>query len=195
MNAEKYKFYFNHHVRDTWWYKKTQKTEYGLTYGERWKRNLKTMILGYQTMLNIDPHCQATVDMPRTIAYKVAGINGIPTKLFSKEASKKDEKIVLDHVLGAKLIGKICYLAWTENINKCITPSNELTADFLANEWLYDNLWLWGTIGITKSEHDRLQGFDLSADEKLNLVHYKKAGIELDLKDGWDASPLSNKFF
>ena len=196
MNAEKYKFYFNHHIRDVWWCKKTRQTEYGLSYGERWKRNLRAMILGYQKMLEVDPYCQATQDMPRTIAYKIAGTKGIPTKLVSKEASKKDEKIVLDHILGAKLIGEMCYLAWAEGgDSKTIDSANEFTADFLVDEWFYDNLWLWGTIGITKSEHDRLQGFDLSADEKLNLIHYKKAGIELDLKDGWDALPLSNKFF
>lgn len=186
MNTETYKAYFNFQVRDDRWFKKPKNRDYGIIYGERWKRSLRAMIEGYQRMLEVDPFCQASVDMPRTIAYKIAGTKGIPTNIYSKGANQGEERIVYDHILGAKLIGETVYHAWIES---------GMDTDWLVETWFYDNLWLWGTIGLSKSEHDRLKGFDLSANEKLNLIHYKKAGIELDLEDGWEAPNKATQFF
>ena len=186
MNTEIYKAYFNFQVRDKVWYKKPRKLDYGIIYGERWKRSLRAMLEGYQRMLEVDAHSQATVDMPRTIAYKIAGTKGIPTKIYSKEGRKGDEKVVWDHFLGATLIGKTIYEAWSES---------GMDTNWLVETWFYDNLWLFGSIGLSKPEHDRLKGFDLSANEKLNLIHYKKAGIELDLEDGWNTPNKARQFF
>jgi hypothetical protein len=41
--------------------------------------------------------------------------------------------------------------------------------------WLYENLWLWITIGVTKEEHqkDNILRNNNTIEEKIQLKHYK----------------------
>ena len=45
----------------------------------------------------------------------------------------------------------------------------------MVNEWLYDNLWLWMTIKVSKEEHkkENIERNSHTLNEKKELKHYK----------------------
>jgi hypothetical protein len=51
----------------------------------------------------------------------------------------------------------------------------------MVNEWLYEHLHYWFTVKITKEEHkqENLARNKHSLEDKINLVHYDEAGINL----------------
>jgi len=53
---------------------------------------------------------------------------------------------------------------------------NNFDIDYMVNEWLYNNLWLWQTIKVTTEEHkkDNIIRNEHSIEDKLLLKHYKK---------------------
>jgi hypothetical protein len=53
--------------------------------------------------------------------------------------------------------------------------------DYMVNEWLYEHLHYWFTVKITKEEHkqENLARNKHSLEDKINLVHYDEAGINL----------------
>ena len=77
-----------------------------------------------------------------------------------------------DHIIGATTVGE--YVHHMLKLNK-------YRIDWMVDEWLYDNLYLWATIKVTKEEHKKeniIRG-DASndvrklVDSKMNLKHYK----------------------
>jgi hypothetical protein len=93
--------------------------------------------------------------------------NGIPSKIMSKDSfSLSSNKCVNDHVLGATEIGSY--------IHKTLKESN-YNVDWMVSEWLFDNLYLWGTVKVTKSEHKStniLRNQNHTIDQKSNFEHY-----------------------
>lgn len=71
-----------------------------------------------------------------------------------------------DHVFGTVEIGKYIHREFKKN---------NFDIDYMVNQWLYDNLWLWMTIKVSKKEHkkDNIQRNSHSLDEKKDLKHYK----------------------
>jgi hypothetical protein len=71
-----------------------------------------------------------------------------------------------DHVFGAVEIGKTIRDAYEVN-NRNI--------DFMVNEWLYDNLYLWLTIKVSRVEHNSKNIIKNrnSIQEKRKMLHYK----------------------
>ena len=77
-----------------------------------------------------------------------------------------------DHIVGATIVGEYVHEMLKEN---------NYQIDWMVNKWLYDNLYLWATIKVTKEEHKKdniIRGGDKSnvsnlVNDKLNLKHNK----------------------
>jgi len=92
---------------------------------------------------------------------------GLTSGLITEDASVKGVKKTADHLLGATQIGKYIH----EQFEK-----NDWDIDYMVNEWLYENLWLWMTIKVTSHEHrkNNIIRNEHSIEDKLLLKHYKK---------------------
>ena len=86
--------------------------------------------------------------------------------LFAHPATE----ITFDHVIGATLCGEV--------VKEVIQTSN-YNHSYLINNWLFDNLYLWGTIKVTKKQHNKnnILRNKNSLTEKNNLDHYKNITI------------------
>ena len=108
-----------------------------------------------------------------TMGYRGVGFSGgLPSGLRSKSSIGLTGKdCVLDHVIGATLCG--------EEVEVQLAKCN-YNYDYLIKNWLFDNLYLWGTIKVTKEEHrkDNILRNKHLLHEKLNLDHYKILKIE-----------------
>ena len=92
---------------------------------------------------------------------------GIPSKIMSKDSSILNSKdCVNDHLLGATEIGKYIHDKFKkENYN----------IDWMVKNWLFENLFLWGTVKVTKEEHKSkniLRNSDHPIEQKSNFEHY-----------------------
>ena len=92
---------------------------------------------------------------------------GLTSGLVSEDANAKGIKKTADHLLGTTQIGKFIH----EEFEK-----NNCDINYMVNEWLYENLWLWQTIKVTTEEHrkDNIIRNEHSIEDKLLLKHYKK---------------------
>ena len=101
------------------------------------------------------------------------GYNGIGRDVSSGIRSEatlglKSNQIVHDHLFGATEIGK--------HIHQVLKDS-DYDIDWMVEEWLYENLFIFGTIKITKEEHQKdnvLRNSSHTIEEKLNFKHYIK---------------------
>lgn len=101
--------------------------------------------------------------------YGIGKPGGIPSKIVSSQAAKLSSKdCVNDHVIGATAIGEYVHLE--------LRKSN-YNINWMVNEWLYENLFLWGTVKVTRQEHKSnniIRDITISSlGEKLNFTHYK----------------------
>ena len=190
---EELKDYFNSRCRDQYWNRHTQtKThKYGKTFGQRAEKNAAALMDAYDCLKQTHPTSQVTEKFARTIGYQICGTKGIPSGLMSvgrynqKQLDPKS-KGTADHLIGSTRIG--------------FTVNNGYSLDCGQNskkfkKWLYENLWLFMTIELTKKEHDILKGFDYSITDKIGLVHYREAGIQLYQPDDWNTKIEYHKFF
>ena len=77
-----------------------------------------------------------------------------------------------DHIVGATTVGEYVHEMLKEN---------DYRIDWMVDEWLYANLYLWATIKVTKEEHKKeniIRGGAKSnvrklVNYKLNLKHYE----------------------
>ncbi len=93
------------------------------------------------------------------------------TQFLSGVQSKASKRLpsshtVDDHLFGTQLIG--------EYVHKVLKKSN-YNIDWMVDEWLYDHLFLWAKIKLTKKEHhkDNVIRNEHTIEQKLNLEHYK----------------------
>jgi hypothetical protein len=157
---ENIKDYFNRVIRDKEWNKN--------------KDIFQTNFLGALILLDTTfrnerfPVCYLEKTMYRlNLGYSGIGrIGGITTKLKSIDSinlpsSKKTD----DHVFGASEIGRHIRYEF-EKYNMDI--------DYMVNTWLYDNLYLWAKIKVSKEEHkkDNIARNKHTIEEKVNLLHY-----------------------
>ena len=87
---------------------------------------------------------------------------------FEASAGLSSNKTVGDHLIGTLTIG--------EHVHDILKKSN-YNIDWMVDTWLYDNLFLWAKIKVTKEEHRKdniLRNSNHTIEQKLNLEHYKK---------------------
>lgn len=89
--------------------------------------------------------------------------SGLQSGLTTKDSM--NQPFVHDHVFGSVEIGKYIhqeFIKYNYNI------------DYMVDTWLYENLWLWMTIKVSKKEHKKeniLRGTH-TIEEKKTLQHY-----------------------
>ena len=107
-----------------------------------------------------------------SMGYRGIGFNnGVYSDLKTKQTLNKTRKeFTFDHVVGTTLCG--------ETVKKIIEQNN-FDIKYLLNNWLFDNLYLWGTLKVTKEQHkkDNIIRNNHSLIEKLNLDHYKSINL------------------
>lgn len=130
-----------------------------------------------------------------TIGYNSLTLNLSPSlcNLSSKAANEKYKDTTSDHIIGVTLCAQYVKYVFQEgkdskDINWIKLDWLDSQIDFMCNEWLKDNLWLWAQCRITKDEHKPENGLlrkqikDTISDEVLyraDLEHYKKANIKV----------------
>ncbi len=94
---------------------------------------------------------------------------GISSKIMSKESSLlKAKDCVNDHVLGATEIGKYIH----DNFKK-----QNYNIDWMVKNWLFENLYLWGTVKVTKEEHNPkniIRNSVHTIEQKSHFEHYTR---------------------
>jgi hypothetical protein len=96
----------------------------------------------------------------------IGRIGGITTKLKSMDSiNLPSDKKTDDHVFGASEIGKHIRYEFEKH---------NMDIDYMVNTWLYDNLYLWSKIKVSKEEHkkDNIVRNKHTIEEKVNLLHY-----------------------
>jgi len=83
------------------------------------------------------------------LGYHVFGISGARIKLISLEAFKNtiDKNTTFDHVFGCLPLGKRIYKVYIES---------NYDINYMVNEWLPKNLYLWVVVEVTKKEHSAI---------------------------------------
>jgi hypothetical protein len=114
-------------------------------------------------------HCEKSIKSFEQVGI---GYNGLGTQFKSgiqSEASKglSSNKTVNDHLIGAAKIG--------EYVHNQLKNSN-YDIDWMVDTWVYEHLFLWATVKLTKKEHHKdnvLRNSNHTIEQKLNLEHYK----------------------
>ena len=93
-----------------------------------------------------------------------------------------------NHIDLSDLLRRIELLEEEVNILKAQKPrsttsfpdiSNYRNFESIIDEWIFDNLYLWGTIKVSKIEHkkDNILRNKNTLDQKINFEHYKILSI------------------
>lgn len=92
---------------------------------------------------------------------------GITSGIFSMDTLTLKNGTTMDHLLGAQLIGKTVHEAFEKS---------GFDETYMVNTWLYENLWLWMTIKVTKEEHhpDNISKTVMDVELKKRMSHYNK---------------------
>jgi len=103
------------------------------------------------------------------------GYNGLGSQFYSRVISQEalnnpDQLMSKDHYFGAMTIAEVVLKSFKES---------ELDIDYMVDEWLYEHLYLWATVKITRVQHkaDNLPRHVHTYEQKLNDEHYQEAGI------------------
>lgn len=97
--------------------------------------------------------------------YGIGKQSGIPSGIMTEDS--KINSNTDDHVFGVVEIGKYIHQEFEKY---------GFNLDYMVNEWLYENLWLWMTIKVSKIEHkkENIIRNGHSIEDKKNFKHYKK---------------------
>ena len=97
--------------------------------------------------------------------------SGIPSGIKTKASTENSNTD--DHLFGTVEIGKYIHSEFEKF---------GLDIDYMVEEWLYKNLWLWMTIKVSKEEHkkENIERNIHGIKEKLELKHYKNVRSLLD---------------
>lgn len=148
--------YFNKNKRDLYW--SANSDEY-----KKWfKRQLKHLIVEIEE--------GSTEKELNSFTYRLGlGYWGIGKQsgLFSgiKTEESTTQSYTYDHVFGTVEIGKHIHQEFEKN---------NFDIDFMVDEWLYNNLWLWMTIKVSKKEHNKenIGRNSHTLEQKKLLEHY-----------------------
>ena len=152
--------YFNDNTRDELW------DEYGESYKRWFGRQIRTLKNDVDSGANEKELSQFTYRLALGY-FGVGKQGGLTSGLVTEDAMLKGVKTTADHLLGTTQIGKHIH-------EECEKYNWDF--DYMVNEWLYENLWLWMTIKVTTEEHrkDNIIRNEHSIEDKLLLKHYKK---------------------
>ncbi len=152
---------FNRKTRDKRWSKN------GESYKKFFRQNLA--LLKFQDEnpdLFFDMEYLEKVFYRLNLGYLGVGkTNGITSGLISRDASVKGSKTTPDHVFGMMEVGRYVHQA----LKDC-----NYDIDWMVDTWLFDNLYLWCTIKVTRQEHqkDNIIQNQHTIQEKNELQHY-----------------------
>lgn len=149
--------FFNKNRRDYYWNQKQ----------EKYKRFFKRKLIDLKNAVDLNtPEADMKYDTYRQLGYLGIGTQsglslGIRT-LDSKESKQK----LSDHVIGTVEIGRFIH-------SEC--EKHNWDFDYMTNTWLYNNLWIWSTIIVSKDEHkpSNILIESNTIEEKKYLKHYK----------------------
>ena len=90
---------------------------------------------------------------------------------ISKEGVKKTN----DHMIGAQSIGRKVHEVYA---------ATGFDEEYMVNNWLYENLWMWMTIKVTQEEHSskNISKTITDIEEKKMLRHYINVSPLVTLK-------------
>ena len=181
--------HFNQHKRDIYLNSIITKGEHkGLTNKTKCqtllKKTIKHLLLEIKETNNNVPN-----NHYRWIGYDGigTGTTGIKSGISTTQAII-EKKHTDDHLLGSVEIGKRLHkdLQTTfkqngNNIEDILKRPDFLyceettkVIEIMINQWLYDNLWLWLSIRVSKKEHNKqnIARNEHTIEEKLKLKHY-----------------------
>ena len=157
MMITNFKESFNFHARDIYW----NNTDYQKTF----KSNLRTALSMYD--LAKDCHEQYLSWRKNQVGYNGIGkTGGINSGLQSTAAiNLKSKKYTMDHLVGVVKVGT----TFEELLKEGNSP------DWIVENCLYDNLYMWGTIKVSSKEHKRenINRNVHNLEDKMNFKHYK----------------------
>jgi len=154
------KDYFNKNIRDKEWQNNKQKFQ---TYFRSMLKLLKFALTDEEFSCDVVEKVMYRL----LFGYNGIGKHGITTKLKTTNTiGLPSDKVTSDHVFGAIEIGKFVRTEF---------ESNNYDIDYMVDVWLYENLYLWCKIKVTKEEHkkDNIERNKHTINEKMNLLHYK----------------------
>ncbi|MDC1459920.1 hypothetical protein N8304_00035 [Flavobacteriaceae bacterium] len=148
LKSEYYVKYFNQFIRKDWWDR---------TSGNEAKHNLLAAI----PVLIITQDYLIDNNLKSLYVQKLAGnYNYIPCQLKTNSTKTPTQ----DHIVGVKRIGDI---VWDSIKEKSLKIDNH-------KDWIYDNLFLWGRVDMTRDEHKyKVAHHPSTLLKNLNFNHYK----------------------
>jgi hypothetical protein len=150
---------FNQNKRDSYWNSNGEKCK------ELFNRTLQHLLLEIKLTNNNVSNNYYRLAIGYDLGIGV-GTSGINSGIKSKEAkSLPSNKTTADHLIGTVQIGKYVHSEFEKS---------GFDIDYMVNTWLYENLWLWMSIRVSKKEHhkDNILRNVNSIEEKLSLKHY-----------------------
>lgn len=137
---------------------------------ERMKLNFKAALRQLHTLIqHPNELCENQINgwEKNTCGYRGVGFNsGYSSGIRTKDSIGLPSFLTTnDHVIGTSECGRIVH----KEFIRC-----NFDYDYMVNQWLYNHLYLWATIKVTKEEHrkDNIHRDKNTLDEKLNLQHY-----------------------
>jgi hypothetical protein len=150
------KNYFNNFKRDEHWNKNKDK----------FKRFFNKKLLELKVAIDIGTsEKDLKYDNYRSLGYLGIGTQaGLSLGVRTKN-SRETNTILKDHVIGTVEIGKYIRSEYEKN---------NWNTEFMVNEWLYENLWIWSIIIVSKDEHNikNILKAVNTMEEKRFLKHY-----------------------
>lgn len=153
LDVEKY---FNLNRRNHYWDVKQ----------EKYKRFFRRKLIDLKNAVDLNtPESDMKYDVYRQLGYLGIGTqSGLSLGIRTLE-SKNKKQALSDHVIGTVEIGRYIH-------TEC--EKYNWDYNYMTNEWLFNNLWIWSTITVSKEEHKKeniLIALN-TIDEKKYLKHY-----------------------
>jgi hypothetical protein len=150
------KEYFNKHRREHYWGENKRK----------YKRFFKRKLIDLKNAIDLEtPESDLKLDTYRWLGYMGIGTQGGLSLGIKTQKSIETRKKLGDHVIGTVEIGRYVH-------REC--EKNNWNYDYMVNTWLYENLWIWATIIVSKCEHknENIRIDANSIEDKRFLKHY-----------------------
>ena len=150
------KYYFNKNRRDHYW--KPNK--------EKYKRFFRRKLMELKIAIDLNTsEADLKLDTYRALGYMGIGTqSGLSLGIKSEDTIRTKKKLA-DHVIGTVQIGTFIH-------SECEKYNWDF--DYMVDTWLYENLWIWATIFVSKEEHKN-ENIRINADtieDKRFLRHY-----------------------
>lgn len=163
MNNTFFVIKFNESRRDKIWFK----DEIPMKASLRFKLTLLEMIDNLPEFIVPDKYLEGEF-YRLSLGYRGIGKNsGFVSGIQSKDSIGLPPNLITkDHLVGSTEVGRY--------IHKVFKESN-YNIDWMVDEWLYEHLFLWATVKLTKKEHHKdnvLRNSSHTIEQKLNMEHY-----------------------